>query len=358
MQNRTEPPQAADHSTPELVKQLADDSATLVRQEIQLAKSEMSEKIDELKAEIRWSLEEGRAVTSENLNAVKGEASTKAKIMGAAAGLYGAGGAIALLGLGALTGALILALDGVMPNWAAALLVGAVYLLIAYLLYRSGKARMSKATPFLSPKHDRPRQVELRRAGRTAQGTRRRGSTGSRTDHRNAEGGQGMAQEPDAIREEIEDTRERMSETVDALSYKTDVKSRMKNAVSSQKDKLMGTVSDNTPDPGQVKEKAKQGVGIAKENPLALAVGGLALGFLGGLLAPSTRMEDEKIGDVSDKVTDTIKETGQEAMERGKSVAQEAVGAAEESGKQEAQKLGEGLKERVQETQAETVQQQ
>ena len=76
-----------------------------------------------------------------------------------------------------------------------------------------------------------------------------------------------MAQEPDAIREEIEDTRERMSETVDALSYKTDVKSRMKNAVSSQKDKLMGTVSDNTPDPGQVKEKAKQGVGIAKENP-------------------------------------------------------------------------------------------
>ena len=81
-----------------------------------------------------------------------------------------------------------------------------------------------------------------------------------------------MAQEPDAIRDEIEDTRERMSETVGALSYKTDVKSRMKNAVSSQKDKLMGTVSDNTPDPGQVKEKAKQGVGIAKENPLALAV--------------------------------------------------------------------------------------
>ena len=33
-----------------------------------------------------------------------------------------------------------------------------------------------------------------------------------------------MAQEPDAIREDIEDTRERMSETVDALSYKTDVK--------------------------------------------------------------------------------------------------------------------------------------
>ena len=151
MSTRSEPPQAADHSTPELVKQLADDSATLVRQEIELAKSEMGEKIDELKAEVRWSLQEGRTVTSENLDSLKGEASARAKMMGAAAGLYGAGGAIALLGLGALSGALILALDGVMPNWAAALLVGAVYLLIAYLLYRSGKQRMRKATPFLSP---------------------------------------------------------------------------------------------------------------------------------------------------------------------------------------------------------------
>jgi len=151
MSTRSEPSQAPDHSTPELVKQLADDSATLVRQEIELAKSEMSEKIDELKSEVRWSLQEGRTVTSENLDSLKGEAGARAKIMGSAAGLYGAGGAIALLGLGALTGALILALDGVMPNWAAALLVGAVYLLIAYLLYRSGKQRMRKATPFLSP---------------------------------------------------------------------------------------------------------------------------------------------------------------------------------------------------------------
>jgi hypothetical protein len=149
-----------------------------------------------------------------------------------------------------------------------------------------------------------------------------------------------------------------MSETVDALSYKTDVKTRMRSAVSSRKDQLMGTVSDKTPDTDQVKEKAKQGVGIVKENPAGLAVGGLALGFLAGLLAPSTRIEDEKMGDVSDKVTDTMKETGQEAMERGKSVAQEAVGAARESGTEAAQELGEGLKERVGEAQTEASQQQ
>ena len=136
-----------------------------MRQEIQLAKSEMSEKIDELKAEIRWSLEEGRAVTSENLNAVKGEASTKAKIMGAAAGLYGAGGAIALLGLGALTGALILALDGVMPNWAAALLVGAALSPDRVPPVPVGQGPDEQSNAVSLAEHDRPRQVELRRAG-------------------------------------------------------------------------------------------------------------------------------------------------------------------------------------------------
>ena len=42
-------------------------------------------------------------------------------------GLIGAAGGVALLAAGALTAFLILALDGVMPNWLAALLVAAVY---------------------------------------------------------------------------------------------------------------------------------------------------------------------------------------------------------------------------------------
>ena len=43
MQNRSEPPQAADHSTPELVKQLADDSATLVRHDSDAVLDELTE---------------------------------------------------------------------------------------------------------------------------------------------------------------------------------------------------------------------------------------------------------------------------------------------------------------------------
>ena len=166
-----------------------------------------------------------------------------------------------------------------------------------------------------------------------------------------------MGQDTGQIRQEIEETRGRMGETVEALGYKADVPSRAKYAVSCRVDSVKSKISGTTPDGAQVKQGARRTKGMAEENPLGLAIGALAVGFVGGLLIPSTRVEDEKIGDVSDTVTDTIKETGQEAMERGKSVAQEAVGAVEESGKQEAQKLGEGLKERVQETQAETVHQ-
>ena len=55
----------------------------------------------------------------------------KAGKAGAGAGMWGAAGVIGLLGLGSLTAFLILALDGVMPNWLAALIVGIAYAAIA-----------------------------------------------------------------------------------------------------------------------------------------------------------------------------------------------------------------------------------
>ena len=123
-----------------------------------------------------------------------------------------------------------------------------------------------------------------------------------------------MGQDPDAIREDIEQTRAEMSETVEAIGYKADVPSRAKDKVSetmeSVKNKVSGTatrakeavvgtasragntmsdttsrVGDATPSGGQVKQQAKRAVGLAQENPLGLAVGAVALGFLAGLLA-------------------------------------------------------------------------
>ena len=108
-------PQSAElreRSVGELLKQLANETTTLMRQELELAKAEMREKA-------------GKA--------------------GPGFGMWGAAGAMALLALGSLTAFLILALDGAMPNWLAALIVGLVYAAIAGLLYLRGKRKVDEA---------------------------------------------------------------------------------------------------------------------------------------------------------------------------------------------------------------------
>jgi hypothetical protein len=98
----------------ELVKQLADQTSTLVRQEIELAKVETTQ---------------------------------KAKIAGEGAGYIGAGAVIGLLGLGALTAFFIMLLDGALANWLSALIVAVVYVAVAGLLAMQGKNRIKRATP-------------------------------------------------------------------------------------------------------------------------------------------------------------------------------------------------------------------
>jgi hypothetical protein len=165
-----------------------------------------------------------------------------------------------------------------------------------------------------------------------------------------------MGQDPGTIRREIEQTREQMGETVEALGYKADVKTRAKEnvqeKVGSVKEKIVGVtdrVSDATPDSGEMKHQAKRAVGIAQQNPMGLAIGSLAIGFLAGMLIPESRVEHEKLGPLADQVKDQVKETGQEAIERGKEVAQEAATAAketaQESGQQSAQELKESAKQ-------------
>ena len=98
----------------DLIQQLAKETSTLVRQEIELAKAEVSEK--------------GRQA-------------------GKGVGMFGDAGIVALLAFGALTAAAILALDLVVAGWLAALIVAAVYGAAAGLLAWAGKGRVQEATP-------------------------------------------------------------------------------------------------------------------------------------------------------------------------------------------------------------------
>jgi gas vesicle protein len=148
-----------------------------------------------------------------------------------------------------------------------------------------------------------------------------------------------MGQDPSVIRAEIEETRARVGDEVDALSYKTDVSARLGDYVDDKKqavvdkvagarDAITGTASHAVPDGRQVGRLKDS----AERNPLGLVIGGVAVGFVAGLLLPSTRIEDRQMGEMSDRVVDAAKETAGDALESGKQVAREAAESAKEQG--------------------------
>jgi hypothetical protein len=169
-----------------------------------------------------------------------------------------------------------------------------------------------------------------------------------------------MGEDPSVIRAEIDKTRERVGDEVDALSYKTDVPARTQDYIEDKKQavksKLTGAKDNVTgplPDRRALKRGATHVRDTAESNPLGLAVGGLAAGFLVGTLLPQTSVENERLGEMSDRMIDAAKDTAGEAVERGKQVAHEAVGAAvdtaKESGREQGEELTSTLKERTQE---------
>jgi ElaB/YqjD/DUF883 family membrane-anchored ribosome-binding protein len=155
-----------------------------------------------------------------------------------------------------------------------------------------------------------------------------------------------MGQDPGQIRNDIEETRARMGDTAEALGHKADVPGRAREAITDKVDSVKSTfsgakdsVSEATPSGDNVKQGARQAVGIAKENPLGLAIGATAVGFVAGLLIPSTKVEDERIGPMADQVKEQAKEKGQEAVDRGKHVAEQAAETVKEEGRQQAQEM-------------------
>ena len=168
-----------------------------------------------------------------------------------------------------------------------------------------------------------------------------------------------MGEEPSVIRAQIEETRERVGDEVDALSYKTDVGARMSDYVDEKKDAVRAkvggardAVTSVVPDRRRIGHAAAYLRDTAESNPLGLAVGGISVGFLLGTLLPRTRFENEQMGEASDRVLDAARDSGREAVERGKAVAQEAASAAvdtaKESGQEHSEELTSQLRERVQ----------
>jgi hypothetical protein len=108
-----------DRSVPELMRELAQETSTLVKQELALAKAEVTQ---------------------------------SAKRTGIGIGELGGSALAALYALGALTACAIAALALAMPVWLAALIVAAVYGAAAAFLGLRGKSEITAAMP---PKPER-----------------------------------------------------------------------------------------------------------------------------------------------------------------------------------------------------------
>ena len=103
-----------DGSMGELVKELSRQTSDLVRQEVELAKVELTE---------------------------------KGKKAGVGAGMFGTAGVLGLFGLALLTAALVIGLAGLMEDWVAAVIVGVVYLVAAGVAALQGRDKVREAGP-------------------------------------------------------------------------------------------------------------------------------------------------------------------------------------------------------------------
>ena len=103
-----------EQSLSELVQQLSNQTASLVRKEIRLAQLELQE---------------------------------KGKRAGIGAGMFGGAGLVALYGVGAVIAALIMLIATAVAPWLAGLIVGVVLLAVAGVVALTGKKQVERATP-------------------------------------------------------------------------------------------------------------------------------------------------------------------------------------------------------------------
>lgn len=94
-----------------------------------------------------------------------------------------------------------------------------------------------------------------------------------------------MTREPEEIRADLEETRERMGETLEVLSERTDLKARARQKVAGG----VSALRERVRPAGSAGAGAGDGDASGRPSSTVLWLGGLAAGFVLGLLLPSGR---------------------------------------------------------------------
>ena len=181
-----------------------------------------------------------------------------------------------------------------------------------------------------------------------------------------------MGKDADAIRNDIEDTRARLGDTVEAIGYKADIPNRARDAVNDRVDAARSAVSagvetvksavsdgmskmsaaasdgvssvtaavssgmnnarsafsgaaskvaDAVPSADDLRAGADRAGAIIRDNPVGMAVGAVAAGFLMGLLLPRTSVEQSRMRDMKRMA----KDAGAQVVEAGKQMVRDTV---------------------------------
>ena len=200
---------------------MTEQTSTLVRTEVQLAKAEIQETV---------------------------------KDVGKGAGLFGGAGLTALYGVGALIATAILGLATVVDAWLAALIVTVVLFAVAAVLALAGKKKVSQAPPPVGGDQAQRGPRHRRREG---------GSLMTESDN------QPDTRSIDEIERDLAQTREQLGATVEALGAKLDVKSRTKDWADDKKVATQQKTKQVTDDHGR---ELAIGAGV-----LVVALVGLAI---------------------------------------------------------------------------------
>ena len=152
------------------------------------------------------------------------------------------------------------------------------------------------------------------------------GYTGAGYDYDEESGGR-----LSAVKEKVKDVAESAKDAVSEAGHK--VGDKVGDAAGWTKEHALDLGHRTKDQAYALRGKAKTQVRRARvgfwqtmeENPLMVGAATLALGVIAGLAIPSTRKEDELMGETRDRLVDEVKEAGQQVMEKGKHVAEAVV---------------------------------
>ena len=146
--------------------------------------------------------------------------------------------------------------------------------------------------------------------------------------------------DPEVLRSQIEDTRRDLGADVDALADKVTPgkimqrqTTKVRGALSSVKDRVMGSASDTGDSLGGAADEAANlahtAVDKAKGNPLAVGLIAFGVGWLASSLIPASTVEKKVAANVKDAAEPLVDEVKGAAKEVGENLKQPLTDAAD-----------------------------